>query len=273
VTSAGVRADGRLFTISTPEVNVSLEQNRLGEVPFTVTNVAGRALTAQAVPRALEGTPADWFTVKDEATRTFAPGSVQLITLRVEPPLGVQAGRYAFRLDVVGSEHPAEEVEEGPACSVEVPASEVHVTTPRGYLATLIGAAAGGILWLGMLLAILIIAKTRTATCGSLGECISELVGLFILVGLLVLVGLILMLVGAAIGIWLVLRMRRYLGAKLTAGFFAGLMIPWTILMGILLNALNFTGTAAAILSPVLFLIVPAVAARAIVLLIRTHHI
>lgn len=260
------------LTISTPAVQVPLPPNRTGEVPFTVTNVAGVEVSAQAVIRPLEDPPADWFKIGDKAPRVFAPGAVQQLVVEVDPPLGTTAGVYPFRLDLTGVA-PTQFVEEGPACSVEVPASTTGLTEPRGYVATLTGAALGGVLWLAVILGIVIFGKSRADCSGSLGDCLGDIFGLIILLVLLFLVGLALMFVGAAVGIWLALRSKHYLGAKLTAVFFAVLMVPWAIAMFAALSALGVHDTLFVVLSPLVFLVVPAVVARASVLLIKTHRV
>ena len=248
-----VAADARVFAISTPSVNVTLQSNRQGEVPFTVTNVSPNEVQAQAVVRAVNEVPAGWFIVDEAESIAFAPGAVKLLQVRVDPPLGTEAGRYSFRLDMSGTA-PTQFVEEGPGCSVDVPASSSGLKAPRGYLATLTGASLGGILWLAMLLGIWIFATPDESDCSSVGDCIGEIFGLIVLLLFLALIGFVLMVVGAAIGIWQALRFKKYLGAKLTALFFAILMVPWTILLSVILNALDVGGTVYAILAPLLFL-------------------
>jgi hypothetical protein len=82
------------------------------------------------------------------------------------------------------------------------------------------------------------------------------------------------MWVGATLGSAIALRIRRFRGHKLTATFLAILMVPWTILMlATVFQLLDNHLVVAAALSPVLLVAVPAVVARASVLLIRTHHI
>jgi hypothetical protein len=268
-----VRTEGGAFSISTPAANISLPPGRTVEVPFTVTNLAGHDLHAKALPTALGEGSIGWYHVAGEEVRAFAAGSVQQVPVLVDPPLGVPAGVYAFRLDMRGVEQPGVDFAEGPACAVEVPASTTGIRTPRGYVATLVGAAAGGILWLIMLLVIFIVGKTAKSDCTDVGDCIGDIFGLFILLLLLAFVGFVLLLVGSAIGIAIALRRKHYQGAKLTGLFHGIFMIPWTIGISALLSALHIDGTLVAILAPLLFLIVPAVLARGLVLLIKTHHI
>ncbi len=264
---------GGAFAISTPEAMLALEPTRTREVPFTVTNLTGHTVRARLVPRGLDGAPDDWFSVMGEAERSFGDGGIQQVRVLVDPALGAAAGTYAFRLDVVGIERPGEEFAEGPSCAVDVPGGPGGQKGPRGYVATLVGATVGGVLWLIGVLAIVIVATTADSDCEDVGGCIGEIFGLIILLVLLGLVALVLMWIGSAIGIWLALRKKRYRGAKLTALFFAVFMIPWTFLVGVILNALDAGNLVVVILAPVLLLIVPSVLARGLVLLIRTRHI
>jgi hypothetical protein len=266
-------APSQAFSISTPDVNIALPLGRTVSVPFTVTNLAGHDLHAKCIPTALGEGSQGWYSVEGEAERPFADGSVQQVIVDVVPPLGVAAGVYAFRLDMRGIEQPGVDYTEGPACAVEVPASTAGVTTPRGYVATLVGAAAGGILWLIMVLAIVIIAKTHTSHCSGFGDCFGDALGLALFLVFLLFVGYVLMVIFSGIGIWFALKRKHYQGAVLTGGFHMVFMIPWSILVGVVLNAIGLGGTAVVILAPLLLLIVPAVLARGLVLLIKTHHI
>jgi len=265
---------GAAFTISTPSATIELPPNRSAEVPFTVTNLAGRALRAQVMPRGLGAAPAEWFKLAGDAALQFDEGAIKQVKVTVDPALGAPAGRYTFRLDVAGLESPATEYAEGPECAVDVPGSTTGLTTPRGYLATSVGASVGGVLWLIAVLVIwLIISNKADEDCTDLGDCFGQIIGLAILLGLLVLLALILMIVGAAIGIGVALRIKHYRGNKLTSVFFAVLMVPWTILILWLLGAIEPPEVVLIILTPILLLFAPALLARALVLLIRTHRI
>jgi hypothetical protein len=266
---------GAAFAISTPSASIMLPPNRSAEVPFTVTNLSGRALRAKATPRGLGSAPAEWFKLAGDAELQFDEGAIKQVKVIVDPALGAMAGSYAFRLDVTAVESPETAYAEGPECAVAVPGSSTGLTTPRGYLATMVGAAAGGVLWLIALLVIwLVISNAADEDCADLGDCIGQIIGLAILFGLLILAALALMIVGAAIGIGVALRIRHYRGNKLTATFFGVLMVPWTILIFWILSLLDFLPEVVlVILVPILLLFAPALLARALVLLIRTHRI
>jgi hypothetical protein len=265
---------GSAFTISTPSASIMLPPNRSAEVPFTITNLSGRALRARVMPRGLGSAPADWFKLAGDAELQFEEGAIKQVKVVVDPALGAMEGNYAFRLDVAGVESPTQEYAEGPECAVAVPGSSTALTTPRGYLATSVGASVGGLLWLIAVLVIwLVISNQAEEDCADLADCFGQIIGLAILAGLLVLLALILMIVGAAIGIGVALRIKHYRGNKLTSVFFAVLMVPWTILMLWLLGAIEPPVAVLIIVTPILLLFAPALLARALVLLIRTHRI
>ena len=265
---------GGAFAISTPSASIMLPPNRSAEVPFTVTNLAGRALRARATPRGLGSAPADWFKLAGDAELQFDEGAIKQVKVVVDPALGAMAGSYAFRLDVSAVETPEAEYAEGPECAVAVPGSSTGLTTPRGYLATMIGASAGGILWLIAVLVIwLIISNETEEDCADFADCFGQIIGIAILFGFLVLLALILMIVGAAIGIGVALRIKHYRGNKLTSVFFGVLMVPWTILILWGLGAIEPPTVVLIIVVPILLLFAPALLARALVLLIRTHRI
>ena len=265
---------GAAFTISTPSATIELPPNRSAEVPFTVTNLAGRALRAGAMPRGLGAAPADWFKLGGDAELQFDEGAIKQVKVVVDPALGAPEGRYTFRLDVVGVESPTTEYAEGPECAVDVPGSSTGLTTPRGYLATLAGASAGGVVWLiAVLVMWLVVSDSADNDCTDFGDCIGEIIGLVILFALLVIAGLAAMIISGAIGIGIALRIKHYRGNKLTAVFFGVLMVPWVVLASIILNALDVSNVVILILAPLLLLALPALLARALVLLIRTHRI
>jgi hypothetical protein len=272
-----------VFTITTPSVSVTLAENRIGEVPFTVTNVSNRKLRARARITPAAGVPADWFSVVGEPEQDFEPGAARQFVVRVDPPLGTAAGTYAFRLDAVGIERPDDDYSEGPSCQITVPPSAPpRLTTPRGYLTTLVGAITGGVVGeLTVILGIVFLVHAshnddpncRDFGC-AIGSAIGDLVALLILLAIVLVVGYFLMLAGASLGSGIALRIRRFRGAKLTATFLALLFLPWTLLMFFtVFQLLDNHPIVIALISPLVLVAVPAVLARGAVLLIRTHHI
>lgn len=273
-----VPGSGSAFSISTPSATIALPPNRSAEVPFTVTNLTGRTLRAKATGRGVAPAADEWFTVAGDDEQQYEDGAIKQVRVVVDPALGAPAGRYAFRLDVAGVENPAADFAEGPECAVDVPASTTGLTTPRGYLMTLAGAAAGGVIFLGLAFWISTIEPSpSTNDCTGFGECLGQGIAEAIVFGLVLAVlgflSLIAMWIVAAIGIGVALRLRHYRGGKLTATFFAVLMVPWTVLILVALELLSLSNVVIFFLAPVLLLIVPALLARALVLLIRTHRI
>jgi hypothetical protein len=269
---------GSVFTVTTPSVTVTLSENRIGEVPFTVTNVGDRKLRARAKVVPGPGAPGDWFSVTGDSERDFEIGAARQFVVRVDPPLGAPAGTYSFRLDAIGIEHPDDDYSEGPSCQVTIPPSSPErpkLTAPRGYLTTLVGALTGGIVLDIIVVVLALTHETDTDCDGGFWECLFTVLlrELAFWVGL-VFLGFLLMLVGASLGAAIALRIRRFRGHKLTGTFLAVLMVPWTLLMALtVFQLLENHPIVLAATSPLVLLAVPAVLARGSVLLIRTHHI
>lgn len=262
-----------VFSITTPSVSVELEPNRVGEVPFTVTNVSGEALRARVRVTPSPGGPPDWFSVEGDAEQSFDSGAARQFTVRVEPPLGAAAGSYSFRLDAIGIEHPDDDYAEGPTCQVSVPGSKPpRVTTPRGYLTTLVGALIGGVVG-ELVMVVVLLVRHHTANCDTVGCVIGDTIGEIIFFLFAIFAAYVLMLIGAAIGSAVALRIRGYLGPKLTGTFLAILMVPWLIAITLTVFQVLHNLIVVAALAPILLVAVPAVLARGGVLLIRTHHI
>ena len=266
---SAVKADP-VFTVTTPSVSVTLTDNRIGEVPFTITNVGKRRLRARARITPAPAAPAGWFSVQGDSEQDFEIGAARQFVVRVDPPLGAQAGSYAFRLDAIGIERPDDDYSEGPSCQVTVPSSpRPKLTTPRGYLTTLVGALVGGVVFN---VVVVILAFTHDSSdCDGFWECLFR--EIFFWVGL-VFLAFVLMLVGASLGSAIALRIRRFRGHKLTGTFLALLMLPWSLLMVLtVFQLLEDHPIVLAATSPLVLLAVPAVLARGSVMLIRTHHI
>jgi hypothetical protein len=263
---------GPVFTVTTPSVSVQLSQNRIGEVPFTVTNVSDRKLRARARITPGAGAPAGWFSLAGDSEQDFEIGAARQFVVRVDPPLGAPAGTYTFRLDAVGIENPDDDYSEGPSCQVTVPPSigpQPKLTTPRGYVTTLLGALTGGIV---LNIIVVVLALTHdSGDCEGFFDCLIREILFWLF---LVFLGWLLMLVGASIGAAVALRIRRFRGHKLTGTFLGILMVPWSLLMLFtVFQLLEDHPIVLAAISPIVLLAVPAVLARAGVLLIRTHHI
>jgi hypothetical protein len=262
-----------VFSITTPATGVQLAPNRVGEVPFTVTNTSGRKLQARVRVTPAPGAPPDWFSVEGDAQQTFDVNTARQFTVRIEPPLGVAAGSYSFRLDAIGIDRPDDDYAEGPSCEVSVPGSAPpRVTTPRGYLTTLVGALVGGVLG-ELVIVVLLLVRHHTSNCNTASCVIGDTIGEIIFFLFAIFAAYVLMLIGASIGSAVALRIRGYLGPKLTGTFLGILMVPWLIAITLTVFQVVHNLIVVAALAPILLVAVPAVLARGGVLLIRTHHI
>ena len=262
------------FAITTPSATVALTENRIGSVVFTVTNTTDRSIEARFVPRALAGAPAEWFRVEGDQSGELEARAARQVIVTIEPPLGTPAGSCTFRLDAVGVQRPDEDSVEGPAVVASVPGSTAKLSAPRGYLATLVGATAGAMAGVLVVVVVALTSNESRSDCSEAVECVvSESIAGFVFWFFLLLLAFVLMLVGATVGSWIALRRKRYLGAKLTAVFLLIFMVPWAILMlATVFQAVN-SAAAVAVLAPVVLVSLPAVIARGLVLLIRTKHI
>jgi hypothetical protein len=260
------------FAITAADTSVVLAENRIGEMQYTVTNMTDQPVQVRASVVALDSAPPQWFSLNKTDFSLGARATTQIL-VQVEPPLGVPPGRQVFRVDVANTAAPEAGAAEGPSCAVVVPPSQPNInrwTVPRGYLATLVGATAGGAVGELVVFFSLLTYKDK---CTAQKCTLNDAAGDIFTVLFAVLAGLVLLWVGSAVGVWLGLRVRRYLGSKLTALFLAVLMVPWTCAMGALLGQLTNSFTLVAILAPILLTAVPGVLARGAVLLIRTKHL
>jgi len=125
------------FAITTPDTNVVLTENRLGEMRFIVTNMTDQPLQGRATVVPLDSAPPEWFSLASKAELNLRPGATAQVVVRIEPPLGVPPARHLFRVDVVNATAPEAAASVGPSCAVVVPPSQVKANpwkTPRGYL-------------------------------------------------------------------------------------------------------------------------------------------
>lgn len=261
------------FAITAPATNVYLAEDRVGKIPFTVTNMTDQPLQGRPSVVPLDAVPQAWFRVLRGSELNLAPKGSAQVLVQVEPPLGVAASTHRFRVDVCDPRSPDVTVR-GPSCSFVVPASKpgFSVTKARGYLTTLVGASVGGAL--GEVLILLGARPRSTKDCGAaLGCAVGNALADAILLVLALVAGLVMLWIGAAIGTAIGLRVRGYLGSRLTAVFLAVLMVPWTLGMLWLLSKITHSLVVLIILAPILLTAVPGLVARGSVLLIRTRHL
>lgn len=75
----------------------------------------------------------EWFSIDGDVERQFAAGGTQQYTVQVKVPQTAPAGRYTFRLKMVGVPNPDELFGDGPAVSFEIP-KLVQRATPIPWL-------------------------------------------------------------------------------------------------------------------------------------------
>jgi hypothetical protein len=255
---------------------VYLAENRLGEMPFTVTNMTDQPLRGKVSVVPLDAAPPQWFSIVGKSEVDLQPRATAQILVQVEPPLGAAAATHQFRLDADDPGTP-ESATTGPSVEVVVPPSEPKWTwkKPRGYIATLLGATIGGAVGELVILVTYLTQQPEDKDCGGdFGCALGDAIGQVIILLLAILVGLGLLWVGSIIGAGASLRIKRYLGSKTTAVVLGILMIPWTIGVLWLLSKItdNLNIVVAMILAPILLTAVPGVLARGFVLRWKTGN-
>lgn len=263
------------FDITAPTNEVLLDEERKGDISFTVRNRTGADVEARASVVVEPPASADWIEIVGAQKRSFAVNGNQRFLLEVEVPGGTPEGTYIFRLDVASVALPDEHYAEGPATSFFVPVSEAPPPPPpppepRGYLVTLCGALIGGAA-LATLFALLSWFGTRSARADNLGGVIVSV----ILVFLATLFGFWL---GAVVGSWLALRIKRYHSQISTALILGGvLIVVGGLLLGLLFSFGDGLGGFASILVLVITIALAigasAFGARGIVIFRRTGHV
>lgn len=144
------------FTITTATSSVRLDSERQGEMTFTVFNASGRPIRGRARLVPQESTAEAWLSLDEEAEEEFDVAGTTSYNVRVAVPADAPAGRYSFRLDMVGVENPDELYSQGPTGVFQVP-KPVSVPTFPWWIPVV---AAGVLLVGGVLLAFLLWPRT-----------------------------------------------------------------------------------------------------------------
>lgn len=108
------------FSITTARPSAQLDLERRGKLEFTVTNTTRRDLTARAHVVCEGAAQPSWFVVAGPQRESPVDATHQF-GVQVAVPMQAPAGRYRFRLDVVGIEDPDEFEGEGVWATIEVP--------------------------------------------------------------------------------------------------------------------------------------------------------
>lgn len=109
------------FTVTSAGTTAKLDANRKAQVAFTATNTISQPLKGRARVVPVDGAKAEWLTIDGDAERPFAAGGTQQYTVQINVPAAAPAGKYTFRLKMVGVANPDELFGEGPVIAFEVP--------------------------------------------------------------------------------------------------------------------------------------------------------
>ena len=139
------------FSITTTTNAISLDAAGRSAAVFTVNNQTGRSVRVRTDVSPFPPTPPAWFSIEGASERLYPPGGAEAVTVLVAAGAAPPPGRYAFRLDALSVDRPDEEWAHGPSVGFEVavppePAEPPPPTVRRGYLETVLGALAGGLL-------------------------------------------------------------------------------------------------------------------------------
>lgn len=259
-----------LFDITAAATRVNLDQQRRGEISFTVTNTSGRSVRGRARVVPQGAASADWFVLEGQAERNFDVAGAQQYTVQIAVAPAAPNGSYLFRLDMVGVENPDEFYTEGPAVAFDVSSTPPPPPPPpppvqKGYITTVVGGVVG---LLAGITAGIILAIIALVILNPISNDLAGIVG----IGILALGPWI----GSSVGAYIALNTRNHNWPRETGGVFAAVIFAWTIVCFLLLLAETsiFNGAIEAIIAffiilP-LWLIGPGMIARAIVLRWKT---
>lgn len=119
------------YAVTTPATTVTLSPApRVGQVAFTVSNIAGRPMRTRL--RLIPQDPAQpgWFVIAGGEERLLGLGATETFAVAVTVPPDVPAGSYTFRADAVGEDSPDEDFQTGPTVSLTVPAAVAKAKFP-----------------------------------------------------------------------------------------------------------------------------------------------
>ena len=247
---------------------IELGEGRLAETSFTVTNTGGSPLRARVKVTPAAPALVDWFTIGGEFERSFPVDGTQQFTVQVLVPPTVATGTYSFRLDAQNVATPDEEYAQGPSVAFSIVDRPIVVTKRKGYVATLIGCVVG-------LLAGVAIGFLLGTIVGSILGGTSSGAGGIVSMALTWVLGL----AGGVFGAGFALRLGNYDHFTETITALAVALPVWIGLVVLILfligspRILEEGGTPALLLlciSGPIGLIVPPLAARAIVLFMKT---
>lgn len=137
------------FAITVASNTVRLDDNRRGEVSFTVVNISGSHLRGRSILTPQDPSVGAWLSVAGESERDFARDGKDNFVVQITAPAATPPGGYPFRLDMVGVANPDELFTEGPTVTIEVAKPGEPPPPPpgkdAGYVTTLLGALVGNL--------------------------------------------------------------------------------------------------------------------------------
>lgn len=112
------------YVVTTPATTVTLASApRVGQVAFTVSNIAGRPMRTRLRIVPQEPAQPGWFVIDGGEERLLGLGATETFAVAVSVPPEVPAGSVTFRADAVGEDSPDEDFQTGPTVSLTVPAA------------------------------------------------------------------------------------------------------------------------------------------------------
>lgn len=141
------------FAVTAVSNSVFLDEDRQGEVGFTVSNQSGRSIEGRARLVAESAEAESWITLREPAQRTFARAGTERYMVDIDVPPDAPSGDCALRLDMIGVERPDEDYTRGQSVTFQVPEAESKSTTPFDISWRMIVAAVvlilavGGVAW------------------------------------------------------------------------------------------------------------------------------
>jgi hypothetical protein len=107
--------------ITTPVTEIALNEQRAGELTFTVSNATTASIRGESVIIPGPGAQLEWFTV-DRPVRTYQRGQADQVSVAVAVPADAPPGSYSFLLrTLLGGGVPEEDFDDSPSVSFTVP--------------------------------------------------------------------------------------------------------------------------------------------------------
>jgi len=278
------------FNVTTASTQIQIGMDHQARAQFTATNSGSRLIRGVAHVMPLGRADAAWFEIEGDVQRQFAPGTSQEFDVRIQIPPDTPAGAHQLRLDVIGVELPDEDFGQSPEVTFVIGAPP-PVVTSKGYLVTMIGAAAGGLIGVivgtlpGTLAFIAFEHQAISTTPGvsivqAFLQAFFEVLFVAILIGIVVLLAIVVgVWIGPVLGALVALRVRAQSSIGLTVGLLAVFQPIVTVLLVLaavaITNAIKGNGPAIAtlVVAGLIDLTLPALLARAAARLIRVRRL